>query len=89
MKRSAKVWLAIGGIALAHNFTAEEGDTLSECMDGWLTPDRRVRWITEVGLLVLYCHLSNRIKPDYDPVHLAFTVARRRRTIIVRISEPA
>ncbi|MCV7009366.1 hypothetical protein [Mycobacterium gordonae] len=87
MSRSKKVWLLLGGIALAHNFTAEDGDTLSECMDGWLTPDRRVRWIAEAGLLALYCHLSNRIKPSYDPIHLAFVVARKRRRVVLVVEQ--
>lgn len=80
MKRSKKVWLTIGGIVLAHNLTADDGDTLSEAVDSWLTTHPV---ITRAAITVLALHLANGIQARYDVVHLVFTAARRRRLIVV------
>lgn len=84
MRRSKKVWLTIGGLVLAHNLTADEGDTLSEAVDSWLTTHPVA---TRAAIAVLALHLANAVRAHYDPVHIAFTVARRRRLVV--LVEPA
>jgi hypothetical protein len=36
------------------------------------------RWLTEVGLALLYLHVANHIPARYEPIHRAFGVVKRR-----------
>lgn len=85
MRRAKKVWVAIGAGVLAHNLTADDGDTLSEAVDEWLV-SRPV--LTRAVIALLALHLANAVRAHYDPVHLAFTVARKRRRVVL-VVEPA
>jgi hypothetical protein len=40
MRRAKKLWIGGAVVALAHNITAEDGDTLSEAMDDWIFAHR-------------------------------------------------
>jgi hypothetical protein len=65
--------MVIGGIVLGHNITAEDGDTLSEWVDGWL---EKHPLLTRAVISVVALHLANALPPRYDLVHLAFVRAR-------------
>ena len=80
MRRSKKLWAAGGVIALVHNLTAEDGDTLSEAVDDWL---KAYPVLTRSVIAVFALHLANAIAAPVDPVHLAFSAARRRRVVVV------
>jgi hypothetical protein len=89
MRRSQKVWLGIAAVVLAHNSTAEDGDTLSEMADEWVLA---YPVLTRAVIAMFALHLANAIYARYDPVHLAFTVTRtwrRRRVVVVVQSAPA
>jgi hypothetical protein len=83
MRRAEKAWLAIGGIVIANNVTAEPGGTLSEVVDDWLIA-HPVLTRTVIALFAL--HLANAVAARYDPIHLVFTTTqtwRRRRVVVV------
>jgi hypothetical protein len=80
VRRAKKLWIGGAVIALAHNITAEDGDTLSEAMDDWIFAHPV---LTRAVIVVFALHLANAVKQQADPVHWAFVVARRRRVVVV------
>lgn len=85
VRPSAKAcWLAIGAIVVGHNISADDGDTLSEAVDGWIVTHP---WLTRVIIAVIALHLANAVSSRIDPVHLVFvgvrSVPRRRVTVVV------
>lgn len=66
----------LGAYVLVYNLSARKGQTLSEGCDRYLLGHR---WATEAALGLLYAHLSNRVPPHYDPIHLVFVGAFRAR----------
>jgi hypothetical protein len=81
--------MAIGAIVIGHTITAEDGDTLSECVDSWLDNHR---WVTRGAIVVLALHLMNAVPGRVDVVHLLFTGARSlyplRRCVAGAIAPP-
>ena len=82
-RRARKAWLAIAAIVLAHNLTAEDGDTLSEAVDEWLLTHPL---LTRAAIAVLALHLANAVSNNADPVHWVFVRVRARRRITVNIN---
>lgn len=74
MRRSERVWLAIGSTVLVHNATAVLGDTLSERMDEWIV-SHPVLVRAAIGAVAL--HLANAVDPRHDPIHWAFVGMRK------------
>jgi hypothetical protein len=83
MRRAKSLWLAGAAIAITHNITAEDGDTLSEAVDDWLDTHPV---LTRTVIAMLALHLANAIAARADPVHWAFWLVRRRVVVLV---EPA
>ena len=46
-----------------------EGETISEGVDRYLLTRR---WPTELVAGLIYAHVSNKVPPSADPIHLAF-----------------
>lgn len=81
MRRAKKLWAAGGAVALAHNLTAEDGDTLSEAVDDWLHTHPI---LTRAVIAMLALHLANAVTQQADPVHWAFHIVRGRSFIAGR-----
>jgi hypothetical protein len=60
-------WVALGTYVFGCNLILRE--QLSVAVDRYLLVRRRT---TEVILLAMYLHLSNRVPPRFDPIHLLF-----------------
>lgn len=71
-RRSHKIWALIAAVVIAHNLTAEDGDTLSEAVDHWL---ERRPWLTRMIITTLAAHLANEL--TVDPIGIGFGAARR------------
>jgi hypothetical protein len=84
MSRAKKAWLAIAVIVVGHNVSADDGDTLSEVVDGWIAAHP---WLARSVIAVLALHLANAISNRVDPVHLVFVGVRARRRISVHIDD--
>lgn len=74
VRRSERVWLAIGGAVLVHNATAALGDTLSERMDEWILAHPM---LVRAGIGAVALHLANAVRPEHDPIHWAFVGMRK------------
>ncbi|AXN50922.1 hypothetical protein DSM43518_02009 [Mycobacterium marinum] len=61
------------------DFLAPPGQTISEACDDYLI---RRRAATEVGLLVLYLHVANKLPERVDIVHWMFVGLRRIKATI-------
>lgn len=78
-------WLAVAALlvlAIGYNvFIAEDGDTLSETMDGYL---ERWPWLKPM-ILIVARHVANDLDPRADPIGIGFVliraVFRRRRAL--------
>lgn len=79
--RAAHVWRGIAAAVIVHNVTAREGDTLSECMDGWIAR-HPVLW--RAVIVAVAVHVGNVVPPRLDPVHWLFVAARHRDRMTVR-----
>jgi hypothetical protein len=76
--RSEHVWGGIAAVVVAHNLTARDEDTLSECVDRWLL---RHPVLVRAGITLLAVHLANVVSPERDPIHWLFCAARHRRAV--------
>lgn len=73
MRPAAKAICALLGGVAAWDVLCEDGETISEGLDGLLA-DHRIA--TETILLALYLHCSNRVPNELDAVHWLFVAAR-------------
>lgn len=77
-KRSDVIWTCtalwvVVGVPVYNILVAEEGDTLSEAFDRYLT---RWPWL-KPATLMLARHVANDISPEWaDPIKLGFIAAR-------------
>ena len=64
-------WITLGGFVLAFNTTRAFAGRkmLSERMDDYLQANPV---LTELIALALYLHVTNKVKPRYDVIHLGF-----------------
>lgn len=69
-------WLALGGFVLAYNTRRAIAGRkmLSERMDDYLESNRVV---TELAALAIYLHVTNKVTPRWDVIHLAFEAISR------------
>lgn len=74
MRPSDRACLALAAGIVAYDIAAPSGETISEGFDRYLLSHR---WLTEIGLALVYLHVSNRIPAKCDPIHLAFGVLKR------------
>lgn len=79
LQAADKAWLVLLAYVLGYNLSAHKGQTLSEGCDRYLAGHR---WATEAALGLLYAHLSNRVPPRYDPIHLVFAGAFGARRLL-------
>lgn len=65
--------LALVVVAVVYNlFIADEGETLSETLDGYI---ERWPWLSP-AIVTVARHLANDIDPRLDLVHIGFVIAR-------------
>lgn len=78
-KPSDVAWVVLGVGVVSYDVLCAEGFTLSERVDEWLTTHPVT---TRVVVLTLALHLINALPPRVDPVHLAFTSLRLRKSSV-------
>lgn len=76
----------VGG-AVAYNFAARDGETISEGVDELLD---RYPLLTRIAVITVTHHLLNELLPQADPVGLGFGALRalRRRRVVVVVESP-
>lgn len=71
----ARGWVALAGVVIAIDATAQPGETLSEQMDRWLVSHPK---LTVAATCLIAGHLLNVIPEPVDPVHrLALIIGRK------------
>lgn len=75
-RRSDWAWLTLAIYVLAYDFTARDGETLSEACDRYL--ERRPT-LTKVAIFLVAKHLTNDLDPRLDPLALLFGAAKTLR----------
>lgn len=68
-RRSDWAWIALALGVLLYDFTAPDGETLSEACDRYL--ERRPT-LTRVAIMVVAHHLLNDVDPRLDPIARLF-----------------
>lgn len=76
MMSPTQAWTTIAVGVLAYDLACDDGCTLSEQVDSWLTTHPVT---TRAAILVLAAHLANALPPRVDPVHVVFVALRRIR----------
>ncbi|AMQ66967.1 hypothetical protein SEA_BIPPER_31 [Mycobacterium phage Bipper] len=78
-----RLWIGLLAYVVGANVWATTHNTemLSEVCDRQLKVHR---WLTEVVLAALYCHLSNRVPDRYDPIHWLFVGVKATATRLMR-----
>ena len=71
-------WAVLGGAILVYDALAPEGQMLSEAVDRGLM---RHPTLTRLAVAFVAAHLLNGIREDFDPLHMAAVVARKRRRV--------
>lgn len=77
MTPADRAWVTLGAGILGWDLFCNDGDTLSERVDDYLTTHPI---LTRAVIAVVAVHLANAITPRYDPIHRLFLTARRTRT---------
>ena len=81
MRPSHRALAAVATAIVTYNvFIAPDGETISEGVDELLTTHPL---LTRAAIALLTLHVANLIAAQVDPVHLAFSAARRRRVVFV------
>lgn len=76
MMSANRAWATIGVAVLAYDLACDDGCTLSEQVDAWLTTHPVT---TRAAIVVLAAHLANALPPRVDIIHLGFVALRRIR----------
>lgn len=67
--------LAAVVVAIAvYDALAPKDETISEAVDRHLAAQH---WLTEILAALVYVHVSNKLPPYADPIHIVFTTIRR------------
>lgn len=74
MRAGDRAWLALGAAILVYEWSADEGELLSESADRMML---RHPWLVRAAAFLLAAHVSNSIKPSVDPIHQLFALKRR------------
>lgn len=73
MSPADKAWIVLGLYVIGYNVLAAPEQTLSEGADRYML---KHPWITRGVALAVAGHVTNSVKPKYDPIHLVFAVLR-------------
>jgi len=68
-----RAWALLAAFVIVYNLTSEEGGTLSEHADGWIT---RHPVLARAGILLVAAHVANLLNPRWDPIHRFFAGTR-------------
>lgn len=69
-----QAWALLAAGVLGYELVCEDGQLLSECVDGWLA-SRPI--LTRAAIAALALHLGNALPQRYDVVSLGFQAIRR------------
>ncbi|QBP29687.1 hypothetical protein SEA_TYPHA_30 [Mycobacterium phage Typha] len=76
MRPADCMWVGLAAYVVGCNVCACARGTemLSEAADRYLAGNR---WVTELVMLSVYAHVSNRVPDRYDPIHWGFLGVKR------------
>lgn len=83
MKLQPADYACIAGVTaiITYDVLAKPGQTISEACDRYLIANRL---LTEAALAMVYLHVSNKIPPRYDLIHLGFGALKKARIGVPR-----
>lgn len=78
-----QAWALIAAGVLSYELYCQDGELLSECVDGWL---RSRPILTRAVIAALALHLGNAVPVRYDIVSLGFVAMRKAKRLVLPVS---